>query len=137
LQLANSDEIQGSFLIQTPEGNIYFAGDTAYGDHFERIYEQFGPIRLALLLIGAYKPSWFMWREHMDPEEAVRAHLDLHSSASIAIHFDTFNLAEDGFDEPVTDLHAAMRHHTQSSESVQRVSPVAFVFFFCIRHRVN
>jgi N-acyl-phosphatidylethanolamine-hydrolysing phospholipase D len=39
----------GSFLIQTPEGNIYFAGDTAYGDHFKRVYEKFGPVRLALL----------------------------------------------------------------------------------------
>ena len=29
----------------------------------------------------------------MGPEEAVRAHLDLHSSESIAIHFGTFNPA--------------------------------------------
>jgi L-ascorbate metabolism protein UlaG (beta-lactamase superfamily) len=44
----------GSFLVQTPEGNIYVAGDTAYGDHFKRIYEVFGPIRLALLSVGAF-----------------------------------------------------------------------------------
>jgi L-ascorbate metabolism protein UlaG (beta-lactamase superfamily) len=83
----------GSFLIETPEGNIYFAGDTAYGEHFKRVYEQFGPVQLALLPIGAYKPRWFMSRLHIDPEEAVRAHLDLHSSRSIAIRFDTFNFA--------------------------------------------
>jgi L-ascorbate metabolism protein UlaG (beta-lactamase superfamily) len=39
----------GAFLVNTPEGNIYFAGDTAYGKHFRHVYDQFGPVKLALL----------------------------------------------------------------------------------------
>jgi L-ascorbate metabolism protein UlaG (beta-lactamase superfamily) len=105
----------GSFLVQTAEGNFYFAGDTAYGEHFKRIYEQFGPVRLALLPIGAYKPRWFMWREHMDPDEAVRAHLDLHSSESVAIHFETFNLAEN-YPDAVNDLSAALKRHAIAAD---------------------
>ena len=107
----------GAFLIETSQGNIYFAGDTAYGDHFKRVYERFGPTELALLPIGAYKPRWFMWREHMDPEAAVLAHLDLHSAESIAVHFGTFNSAAEGYNEPVRDLEAALQQHSVSSES--------------------
>jgi succinylglutamate desuccinylase len=59
----------------------------------------------------------------MDPEEAVRAHLDLHSSESIAIHFETFNLAEDRFDELVTDLHAAMRQHAIAESNFLALKP--------------
>src|SRR4029077_20628098 len=41
----------GSFLIDTPEGKIYFAGDSAYGTHFRTIYERFGATRISLLPI--------------------------------------------------------------------------------------
>ena len=50
----------GSFLIDSPEGRIYFAGDTAYGTHFKNIYERFGAPKISLLPIGAYDPRWFM-----------------------------------------------------------------------------
>lgn len=113
----------GSFLIQTPEGNIYFAGDTAYGKHFNNVYAKFGPTRLAFLPIGAYKPRWFMAREHMDPEEAVQAHLDLHSSQSIAIHFDTLNAAQESFDDPVNDTKAALNQHAVNAERFLLLRP--------------
>jgi L-ascorbate metabolism protein UlaG (beta-lactamase superfamily) len=31
----------GSFLIESPGGNIYFAGDSAYGTHFRHVYERY------------------------------------------------------------------------------------------------
>jgi L-ascorbate metabolism protein UlaG (beta-lactamase superfamily) len=83
---------------------VVFAGDTAYGNHFSKVYECFEPTRLALLPIGACKPRWFMAREHMDHEEAIRAHLDLHSSESVAIHFDAFNSAQDSYEDSVKRL---------------------------------
>ncbi len=49
-----------------------------------------------------------MLKIHMNPAEAVLAHLALHSSQSIAIHFGTFHLSEEGLDEPVRDLKAAL-----------------------------
>ena len=55
---------------------VYFAGDTAFGDHFAQIRERFGSPHLALLPIGAYEPRWFMSPVHMGPDEAVRAHRD-------------------------------------------------------------
>ena len=99
----------GSFLIDSSEGRIYFAGDTAYGAHFRSIYEKYGAPKVSLLPIGAYEPRWFMYRMHMNPEEAVRAHLDLHSQSSVAIHFGLIDNAGESYDAPGNDLIAARR----------------------------
>jgi L-ascorbate metabolism protein UlaG (beta-lactamase superfamily) len=79
---------------------IYFAGDTAFGEHFAQIRARFGSPRLALLPIGAYAPRWFMSPAHMDPEEALRAHEIVGAQTSIGIHFGTFQLADEGIDTP-------------------------------------
>ena len=97
----------GGFVIASPAGNVYFAGDTGWGDHFARIGERFSPIRLALLPIGSYLPRWFMRYAHIDPEEAVRAHGELRAKTSVAIHFGAFELGDDGQFEPVHDLEKA------------------------------
>jgi L-ascorbate metabolism protein UlaG (beta-lactamase superfamily) len=87
------------FVIQGPSGGVYFAGDTGYGPHFAAIRERLGPMRLALLPIGAFRPRWFMHAVHLAPEEAVRAAEDLGAATSVAIHFGTFRLGDDGEEE--------------------------------------
>ena len=89
------------FVIETPNGNIYFAGDTGYGPFIETIAERYKEFRLAFLPIGAYKPEWFMHPVHISPDEALQIHKELHVQTTIAIHFGTFRLANDGQDEPV------------------------------------
>jgi L-ascorbate metabolism protein UlaG (beta-lactamase superfamily) len=88
------------FVIEAARRILYFAGDTAFGDHFTRIRERFGAPRLALLPIGAYEPRWFMSPVHMAPDEAVRAHQILAANTSIAIHHGTFQLTDEGIDTP-------------------------------------
>jgi L-ascorbate metabolism protein UlaG (beta-lactamase superfamily) len=44
---------------------------------------------------------------HMNPEDAVQAHLDLHADHSIPMHYATFRLTDEGYDEPLRDLAAA------------------------------
>ena len=97
------------YVIRNESGIVYFAGDTAFGDHFAQIHEQFGSPRLALLPIGAYEPRWFMSPIHMGPEDAVRAHEILGSGTSIAIHHGTFQLADDGIDTPKRQLLASSK----------------------------
>jgi L-ascorbate metabolism protein UlaG (beta-lactamase superfamily) len=89
-------------------GKLYFAGDSGYGPHFAAIGEEFGPLKLALIPIGAYKPKWFMSPIHCSPAEAVSIHEDVRSEQSVAIHFGTFPLADDGETEPVDDLRRAL-----------------------------
>jgi len=92
------------FAMETERGVVYFAGDTAFGDHFAQIRERLGAPRLALLPIGAYQPRWFMSAMHMGPDEAVRAHAILGARSSIAIHYGTFQLGDEGIDTPRREL---------------------------------
>ena len=97
------------YVLLHPRGNIYFAGDTGYGPIFAPIGEQYGPMRLAILPIGAYKPEWFMSPIHVSPAQAVQIHLDVRATRSIASHFGTFQLADDGKTEPAEALRQALR----------------------------
>lgn len=99
----------GYVLANARTGNLYFAGDSGYGPHFRTIGDAYGPMRLALIPIGAYKPNWFMSPVHCNPAEAVQIHQDVGSEQSVAIHFGTFPLADDGETEPVADLSRALR----------------------------
>lgn len=107
LNYVDDKSLWGSYLIEAPSAKLYFAGDSAYSDHFKRIGQAFGPIKMAFLPIGAYEPHALLYRHHMDPAEAVRAHLDLQSEKSIGIHFNIFNSAADRFNQPVEDLRTA------------------------------
>lgn len=92
------------YVIEGSGGYAYFAGDTGYGPHFEQIRARFGRPRLAILPIGAFAPEWFMAPVHISPAEAVKAHQVMDAGRSLAIHFGTFRLADDGQDEPVERL---------------------------------
>jgi len=94
----------GGFVVETPAGTIYFAGDTGFGPHFAAIRRRFGPATLALLPIGAFAPRWFMARVHVDPQQAVAASRILEAQVSLAIHYGTFPLADDGMDAPLQEL---------------------------------
>lgn len=98
----------GGFVISGTSGNVYFAGDTGWGNHFADIAARVGEIRLALLPIGAYLPRWFMRPAHISPAEAVDAHLALKAKTSVPMHYGTFNLGDDGEVEPVDDLRRAI-----------------------------
>jgi len=95
------------YVLEGQGGYAYFAGDTGFGPHFAQIADRFGPPRLAILPIGAFRPQWFMQPVHVSPEEAVRAHLVMSAHRSVGMHFGTFSLADDGEDEPVDELNAA------------------------------
>jgi L-ascorbate metabolism protein UlaG (beta-lactamase superfamily) len=106
----------GGFLIEGKGRRILHAGDSGYGPHFREIGERLGPIDLALLPIGAYEPRWFMKDIHMNPAEAVQAHLDLGARQTVAMHFGTFQLTPEGIDQPVRDLRVALQERGVPAE---------------------
>jgi L-ascorbate metabolism protein UlaG (beta-lactamase superfamily) len=94
----------GGFVIECRGAVVYFAGDSGYCPHFGEIGRRFPRIDLALLPIGAYEPRWFTRKHHVDPEEAVRAHLDLKPRHSLGMHFGTFRLTDEAIDAPLLAL---------------------------------
>jgi L-ascorbate metabolism protein UlaG (beta-lactamase superfamily) len=95
------------FVVSVDGVTVYFAGDTGYTPQFAEIAARFESIDVALLPIGAYEPRWFMQPIHMNPEDAVRAHLDLRPRVSIGMHFGTFRLTDEGIDDPLRALERA------------------------------
>lgn len=103
----------GGFVIGTPAGPVYVAGDTAFGDGslFRAVRERFGAPRLAILPIGAYEPRWFMENQHMNPDDAVRAMLACGAPEALGVHWGTFRLTDEGVERPLEDLAAARDAH--------------------------
>jgi L-ascorbate metabolism protein UlaG (beta-lactamase superfamily) len=99
----------GGFMVRSPHGSVWFAGDTAWGAHFAEVRSRLGAPDCALLPIGAYEPRWFMEPVHLNPAEAVRAHLALGSKRSVGMHHGTFRLTDEGIDAPARDLAEARR----------------------------
>ena len=96
-----------------PTWRFYFAGDTGYAPLFhDLIHARFDRFDLAAIPIGAYEPRQYLRAQHVDPGEAVRIHRDLNVQQSIGIHWGTFVLTIEPFDQPPKDLAAALeREH--------------------------
>ena len=99
-----------SFVLETPAGKLYLVADSGYGTgaHFRRVRETHGPLRAAILPIGAYEPRWFMREMHMNPEDAVKALVDCGAEMALAHHHGTFQLTDEAIDAPVNDLATAL-----------------------------
>lgn len=80
----------GSWVVKGPNHSFFFAGDTGYCKGFKQIGQKYGPFSLAAIPIGSYEPRWFMYPQHVNPEEAVQIHVDVKSKASVGIHWGTF-----------------------------------------------
>jgi L-ascorbate metabolism protein UlaG (beta-lactamase superfamily) len=114
----------GGFVVSGPSGNVYHAGDTGYGPHFQEIARRFPSIRVAILPIAPYRPRQSQDTltinyslVHMGPAEAIQAHLDLGAQLGIASHFQVFQLGADGFDDAVNELASTLQERNLKPES--------------------
>lgn len=93
--------ICGSWMISSNNKNIYFAGDSAYGDHYKKIANKYSNIDLALMPIAPCNPRKDVKDSHLDAREAVNAFLDLNAKNFIPMHWGTFRTNLDMFYEPI------------------------------------
>lgn len=91
----------GSWMIQE---SIYFAGDSAYSDHFNEIAYHFSNIEVALLPIGPCEPRKWMKTTHMDAGDAGKAFLDLGARIFIPMHWGTYGFGIDDLMLPIVRL---------------------------------
>jgi L-ascorbate metabolism protein UlaG (beta-lactamase superfamily) len=114
-----------SFVIETPAGKLYIVCDSGYGDgkHFRRVAEAHGPLRLAILPIGAYEPRWFMKDQHMNPSDAVKALADCGAAQALAHHHGTFQLTDEAIDAPAIALGEALDEAKMAREKFVALKP--------------
>ncbi len=101
-----------SFVIELPGGNLFFAGDTGFGDgRWPTEAAAAGPIRLALIPIGAFRftPGQMRTGSHIGPVEAVEVFRRLGAQTAIPIHWGTFRLSYEARETPPLLLAAALR----------------------------
>jgi L-ascorbate metabolism protein UlaG (beta-lactamase superfamily) len=99
-----NEMLWGGFVIRSPQGVAYHAGDTGYFDGFADIAKNCGTIDWAMLPIGAYEPRWFMHPQHMDPDESVRAFDLLQARFFVPMHWGTFRLTDEPVSEPLARI---------------------------------
>jgi L-ascorbate metabolism protein UlaG (beta-lactamase superfamily) len=99
-----------AFAVSTRHGNIFFGGDTGWGDgSWATEAARAGPYRLAIIPIGAYLPRDIMQNSHMGPEEALRVFRAFNPVMALGVHWGTFQLAFERIDDPPRTLAALAR----------------------------
>lgn len=120
--LFDRDEtLWGGYVISFKEKNIFFAGDTGFGPHFEQIKERFGAFSVALLPIGAYLPIWFMKDNHLSPEEVIKVADILKARITIPMHFGTFALGDDGYSFTRMELEKLLKNNPHNTFKIMDV----------------
>jgi L-ascorbate metabolism protein UlaG (beta-lactamase superfamily) len=99
----------GGFVTTADGRTIFHCGDSAFFPGFREIGEHYD-IDIALLPIGAYDAP--TGREvHMNPEEALKAFIELRAKTLVPMHYGTFRLGYEPLHEPLERLLAAARAH--------------------------
>ena len=111
-----------SWLLDSGERRYYFAGDSGYFHGFAEFGRRFAPIDIAFLPIGAYEPRWFMRYQHVNPEEAWRAFLDLGARTMVPMHWGCFDLTDEPVDLPPRVLTEILQREGAGREQVRTMA---------------
>ncbi|HEY0622910.1 MBL fold metallo-hydrolase [Sphingomonas sp.] len=98
-----------SFVVTLPDGNLFFAGDTGAGDYqWANQAASYGPIRLAILPIGAFRFEEGEMRtgSHIGPGEAIKLWNRMGRPVTLPMHWGTFRLSWEGYWTPPRMLRA-------------------------------
>lgn len=104
--LFDQDEaLWAGWVLEGPRHRLYYSGDTGWSEHFAQIGASLGPFDATLIKIGEYDVTWPYI--HINPEEAVRAHLAARGGLLVPVHWGTFNLAYHPWNEPISRMVSA------------------------------
>ncbi len=94
----------GSWMVETGQQAVYFAGDSAEGDHFAQIGKEFSHIDAALMPVAPCEPHAHMKESHLDAHQAGDAFIQLGANQFIPMHWGTFFFGTDRYELPIERL---------------------------------
>lgn len=92
------DDESNAYIIESENKKIFYAGDTAYTEDFNDLQ-----CDIALMPVGCYKPERFSYM-HCSPEESYKMFKNMNSKLMIPIHYKTFKLSLEDFEETENTL---------------------------------
>jgi L-ascorbate metabolism protein UlaG (beta-lactamase superfamily) len=122
--LDTNRSLWGGYVVEAGGQRIYHAGDTAWFDGFDAIGRRFPGLLAALLPIGGYEPAWFMEQQHLNPEQAGAAFLELGAGQLVPMHWGTFQLTDEPLAEPAERIREWWRRHEPGDDRRLRVLAV-------------
>lgn len=116
----------GGFVVEAGGAAVYHAGDTAwFPSAFREIRRRFPDLLAAMLPIGAYRPAWFMEYNHMNPEQAGRAFLEVGARHLIPMHWGSFQLTDEPLCEPAERIRAWWRANGRGGDGRKQLHLLA------------
>ncbi|MDH2998737.1 hypothetical protein A1D22_02725 [Pasteurellaceae bacterium LFhippo2] len=89
------------YVFKTPAEQIYYSGDTSFGDgkHFEQIAKHFGQFDLALIENGQYNTAWL--DNHLLPEQTAEVAKIVNAQRFMPVHWGAYPMAIHKWNEPL------------------------------------
>lgn len=87
------DNESNAYMIESGDKKIFYAGDTAYTEDYNDL-----ECDIALMPVGCYKPERFS-HMHCSPTESYKMFKNMKASIMIPIHYKTFKLSLEDFEE--------------------------------------
>lgn len=106
-----------SYVLKGKEKNLYWSGDTGYGDHFKEIGATYGPFDVAFVEIDAWNNGWP--NTHLFPQQAIQAAKDVKAKAIFPIHYAVFDLALHPWNESIDEV-----YQLAAKDSIQLITPI-------------
>jgi N-acyl-phosphatidylethanolamine-hydrolysing phospholipase D len=89
-----------SWAVLGRQRRLFFAGDTGYWSGLAAIGERLGPFDVAAVPVGGYYAWGARHPNHVNPEEAVQLFEDVRGRVMVPMHWGTFDMNREPFQEP-------------------------------------